>query len=1176
VTSAPEIVVVPLMRLSTLTGDGPPRFDPGKGAFDGGPRGPTIEQLLDGLATHSEPLPQLHGGMRVDEFEVRHLIARGGLGLVYAARDVRLGRLVALKVIRPDRMRPDRLRRFVDEARITASFNHPNIVVVYGLGAVGGNLYIALEHLDGEPLDARIARGRLGEREALRIGRDIARALDEAHRHGVIHRDVKPSNVIIPTDGRTRVLDFGLAVRVLDTGDGVVAGTPAYLAPELWRGGEAAAASDVFSFGLVIAEMLLGAHPYDSCGTGDVPSRARTVASSLAITGIHASTVELVRSCLAREPDARPSLSAIIAALDGAIDGPGAGPVGADVDTSPFRALMSFREHDAAHFVGREGEIGAFLETCRTRPVVAIVGPAGAGKSSFVLAGLVPRLAERGETTVIVVRPGASPFEALAAALLNPAASDATPAARPTRKRATRAGVESLATTLSGAVWELNLALHDLAMETGGRVVLVVDQLEEVLTQGVPKEVIAAFVESLAAAAVERDGPVLVILAARDDFIGRVGMSAGMSRVLEHVLVLSPPRPDQLRSILTVPLARKGYTWDDPTVVDDMMAAVQGSSAALPLVQFVCQALWDRRDPARRVLLRSAYDALGGVGGALSNYADEVLGGLGAAQLEACKQVCLRLVSPDDTRLSVPEGRLTSGLPPEADAVVRSLVAARLLTVRRDPGDGGALVELSHDSLVDTWGTLRRWRREHDHDLTQLADIEDAAALWERRGRRPEDTWSGDALRDALRGIARSPIQPTPLAREFLAVGDQRSRRTRRLRTTLFVTTALVLLGLAVGGVALAARFRAQAERIDLARADIGRFVLQLEPFDWDPVALAPRPVAPGSLPLRVRVHTVIRRGPTTAEDVPGREVDPALITIDAVEGTPGALRIATRAGPAFLAIEGRGGDCGPSWIQATSLPGYADRDTRVFTVPVPTCQASRAGAVRVDAGPAIIAGPGEPAPRLVSMIQPERTEVLAAFLIDRTEVPNALAAQWFAASALTGASPTEYPAFAPFQQAGDGDRPVSNLDAHQASALCRYLGRRLPSSDEWEKAARGGVTLNGAPNPHPSRNFPWGTARDSARANLRGEADGFRGVAPVGTFPNGASPYGVLDLVGNVEEWTSTPKDPARLAGLRVIRGGDWDSDPAEDYHFLAYENQRLPRFFSFGLGVRCVQDVE
>lgn len=221
---------------------------------------------------------------RLGPYEIRSLLGSGGMGEVYLAHDTRLGRDVALKVLpEPVSGNPDRLKRFEQEARAAAALNHPGILAVHDVGWHNGSPYIVSELLEGETLRERLRAGALPVRKALEVALPLARALAAAHEKGIVHRDLKPENVFLTRDGQVKVLDFGLA-KLLPSPDleseserdgnstvsGTVLGTTSYMSPEQLRGQKTGAGSDVFSFGVLLYEMLAGRRPFLGESAADV------------------------------------------------------------------------------------------------------------------------------------------------------------------------------------------------------------------------------------------------------------------------------------------------------------------------------------------------------------------------------------------------------------------------------------------------------------------------------------------------------------------------------------------------------------------------------------------------------------------------------------------------------------------------------------------------------------------------------------------------------------------------------------------------------------------------------------------------------------------------------------------------------------------------------------------
>jgi serine/threonine protein kinase len=216
-------------------------------------------------------------GRTIAHYEILEKLGEGGMGVVYKARDTHLNRLVAIKVLPPEKTAdPERKRRFVQEAKAASALNHPNIVTIHDIGSEQGADFIVMELVAGKPLDELIARKPPRLNDTLGYAVQIADALAAAHGAGIVHRDLKPSNIMVGDDGRVRVLDFGLAkltaradpdsaetaTAAARTEEGTVLGTVAYMSPEQAEGKPVDARSDIFSFGLVLYEMLTGRHPF--------------------------------------------------------------------------------------------------------------------------------------------------------------------------------------------------------------------------------------------------------------------------------------------------------------------------------------------------------------------------------------------------------------------------------------------------------------------------------------------------------------------------------------------------------------------------------------------------------------------------------------------------------------------------------------------------------------------------------------------------------------------------------------------------------------------------------------------------------------------------------------------------------------------------------------------------
>ncbi len=1112
------------------------------------------------------------------------------MGRVLLARDTRLGRLVALKLIREDRLDGEGIVALMAEARLTASVSHPNIVTIHHIGRWGKSPYLALEYIAGTSLRERLVSSPPTQREALRIALSVAHALAAAHAARIIHCDLKPENVLLPSDGRLRVVDFGIA-RVVETlstgprepGQRHLAGTPGYMAPEQWRSEVPTEAADIWALGMMLYEMLAGHRPFEGPAGDGRPMHMRVLDETMPIrpiAGITGSLQQFVLSLCERDAAKRPSASGAVRLLESMLardDG------SSRTGDAPFRGLLPFEERHAGFFFGRDAEVDAAVERLRKATVMPILGPSGAGKSSFVQAGLMPRLREQGPWTLVSLRPGARPLAALASRLL---AQDTADPRRPTNPP--RDQIDDLARLLLESPTAANVRLHQLAEQNHTRLLLFVDQLEEVVTHGCAPDEAAAFLAAIAQAADPVDDVVRVVFTLRDDFLARVSTGDAMAAALANVLVLRRLDDRHLREAATRPLEQLGYAWDDPSVIDRIVAELSGLPAALPLLQFAGAALWERRDQRTQRLLRSEYEAIGGVAGALATHAEAVFEGLSPTDVAVARRMLLRLVAADGARRAMPRHAALDGLGPRAEVVLERLTAARLLTVRRSRvANDDAVLELAHESLLRTWPQLVRWLEESSEERLAAAEVEEAARLWASRGKPNGEVWPLDGIIDARRRLRAEIDGLSQCAKDFLASGEilglAKRRRARWLIVFGLALAAVITIASLVTAAELARRERTtteQAAQIALAAADTGLAQLELELVDWDARTLRVKPVNAAQFEhLKVMVYDV---NPLDSHQ-PGAARDPRFVRMGQPQLREGrwTVSLETRSGPAFLKVTGRGRagqTCPPSLLHLRALPGYGERNRGplALRVTVPTCDATAEDTVEIPAGPFVFGGDGEPPIVSRLALSAEHVVTLPAFWIDRTEVSNGWYGVYARNELLTGEGMPDYPPDDVVHDAAKPDHPVSALDAYTAEAFCAWQGKRLPTAEEWTKAARGGLTLDAAGtvlNPVPRRNLPWGTGDLTGRVNLRDTVDPWYHTSPVTGFPDGASPYGVLAMAGNVSEWTSTTPRSARATALRTMVGGECSAMTIDGLHSLAVQNERSPRHFDFTLGARCVR---
>ena len=1085
-------------------------------------------QRLD--ATPSSDADDLTGAELPGRFRLDRLLASGAFGTVYRARQLAVDRDVAVKVLHAD-IDPDSEdgRLFIHEIQAVGRIDHVNVVRIYQADvAPSGRLFFAMELLHGDDLQQVIDRdGPLPRTRALALIAQLLAGLGAAHDLGLVHADVKPGNLVVVGE-RLVLVDFGLArLRPPNQAAESMGGTPAYMAPEQLRDGRVDARSDLFAVGLVVVALLTGWQRVD---LGELVPPLDTLIVDPELRAV------LARA-LALDPAQRYQSAAELArALTGG-DVAIAAPA-----RSPFRHLAPFTEADRDHLHGRDRDVAALVEQLAIRRVLVYTAPSGTGKTSLLRAGLVPRLTALGLRALYV-------------------SASADGAAATVRSRLDARPEVSV-----------QAAIETWHRGGGARVAVIVDQVEAVL-DGAHDDGAAALVRELLG--LERaDVDAVVVLSVREDFLGRLLAFDPRLQAGVPVVRLPPLARDGAQAAIVLALAAH-HIAIEPALLERLLDDLEAAGAAIgpelgwgairavypPHLQLACSVLYDELDAGATTLTVAHYQRLGGFDAIVGEYLERVLDSeLDADAARIARELFVGLVSAAHTRTARTEAELLELAGPDVAGTraVLDALTARGLLVRTRGRDGDAGWELIHDSLVPR---VEAWLDRRD--LSRRRAIELLRHHLRRSTAERPSLLAPDELRE-LRGHASAVDELDAAWRDRGAPWPPRalmarSRRAQRRRTIAVAAGITVVLAI---GAALTARWLGERERRAherrLSDRDLGRVTLALTGFDWDPRAQAATPVA---LPaLSWAIHAIDPDAP----DLPGAML---------AHGVGTGATVEVRGGDALLVIDGRGGGCAPSVIPLHQLPGYARRRSPpTLALQVPSCQASRADQRTIAGGVFVRGGPGVP-PSSDWRENSERLEAHdrdePAFAIDRTEVTNAAFAMFARMRGVTGIA---MPRYLPTPALVDADRPtypVASLTWSEARAYCRYLGKALPTTAQWEKALRGGRALSTGANPAPERSLPWATdALD--RANVGGAPQ------PVGTSPGDISPDGVLDLAGNVQEWTATAVTYAgsALPGWHVARGGSWGSGPGPVLvEYTMNDNPRPDGTRDFAVGVRCVE---
>ena len=743
-------------------------------------------------------------------------IGEGAFGIVYRATQPVIGREVAIKAVQPELANhPDFVRRFEREAQIVARLEHPHIVPLYDYWREPDAAYLVMRFLRGGSLEELLKNGPLDPERTASILDQVAAGLSAAHRQGVVHRDVKPGNVLLDEEGNAYLTDFGVALDADSpekSSGTMMRGTPGYLSPEQVRLDPASPQTDVYALGIVVYEMLTGIHPFPESSLRELLDRHLHDAIP-SVRGVRPELPAAVDTVIGRATakDAKERFSdalEVAAALRAAIEGtPSVAEPVVEI-RNPYKGLRAFLEADAGDFFGREGLTQRLLsrlaEGGDASRFLAVVGPSGSGKSSVVRAGLVPAL-RRGALEgserwyVIDLLPGSHPLRELESRLLA-LAIEPPP---------------SLLDMLEGDTFGLVHAAERILPDPDADLVILLDQLEEIFTLVEDEDERLHILECLRVTATAPDSRVRVITTLRADFFDQPLSVRGFGDLLaDRTEAITPLSPEELERAIVAPADRAGLVIE-PRLIAAMIADVVNRPGTLPLLQYALTELAERREDG--ILTLAGYRRIGGVSGALARRAEQIHAALNEEAQEACRQLFLRLVTlgegSEDTRRRVRRSELEPLAQPHVmGGVIDSFGRHRLLSFDRDPVTREPTIEIAHEAMLAAWERPRDWIDEARDDIRTQRRLAFSVAEWEMAERDPSFLITGSRLAQvvawsetttlAISDVDRAYLHKSTIAqrvaREHERALERRSVRRARALVAVFAIATLVAASLTI------------------------------------------------------------------------------------------------------------------------------------------------------------------------------------------------------------------------------------------------------------------------------------------------------------------------------------------------------------------------------------------